>query len=138
MKRLGRHHAHTLQSGFSLIEVLCAFTILVVALGLLLEGFSQSVHATKRADQYTQAVLHAQSKLSELSHGTASQVGEHEGMISDHFQWRSSVTEYVWVPSVDRQLGVIAFTVSVEISWLDGARRRAVTLKTLMLTPASA
>uniref|UniRef100_UPI0035939C60 type IV pilus modification PilV family protein n=1 Tax=Thiocapsa sp. TaxID=2024551 RepID=UPI0035939C60 len=51
-----------LQSGFSLLEVLVAFAILAVSLGVLMQIFSQATRTTLLSSQYSRAASLAESK----------------------------------------------------------------------------
>jgi general secretion pathway protein I len=51
------------QNGFTLLEVLVAFVILAVALGLLLGMLSRGLGQVSRSGDETEATLHAQSLL---------------------------------------------------------------------------
>ena len=52
--------------GFSLLEVLVAFTILAMLLGALFQVFSGGLHAARAGDRYTRATVIAQSTLAAL------------------------------------------------------------------------
>jgi prepilin-type N-terminal cleavage/methylation domain-containing protein len=48
--------------GFSLLEVLVAFTILTMLLGALFQVFSNGLRAARAGDSYTRATVIAQSR----------------------------------------------------------------------------
>ena len=52
---------HHRQSGFSLLEVLVAFSILALALGVLLQSFSTGMRGVTQSGLYSRATLLAES-----------------------------------------------------------------------------
>lgn len=54
------------QRGYTLLEVIVAFALLALALGLLLGTLSGGVRQVRAADAATRASLHAQSLLAEM------------------------------------------------------------------------
>lgn len=118
--------------GFTLIEVLVAFTIMALALGVLLQTFATGLRNLGTAESYTTAALHARSKLAEIGPILPLEVGEQSGELADGFAWRASVEPYApavpeGVPGGPRLAG---FEVEVTVSWSGG---REVTLTTLRL-----
>ena len=107
-------------SGFSLIEVLVAFTILTVSVGALLVAFSGGVRNTVMTRDYTQAVIIAESRLAEtgITH-RLSQEEESEGSDGD-FSWKKVIRPLDKEPFGPWQL----YEVSVSVTWktLNGDR----------------
>ncbi len=79
-------------AGFTLIEVLVAFAVLVMILLPLSNGLSQSTIGGRRAQSIRALLLQAQSKLDEL--GTSDQVivGETAGQFDNGAAWRLAVS----------------------------------------------
>lgn len=107
--------------GFTLIEVLVAFTILAVALGVLLPAFSSGLSAQDRAETHGLAALKAHSKLAEVGNLVALRVGTTEGDYEDGTTWRVEITPYE-EPDLEAELPryLVAYTVMVEVSASDG------------------
>ncbi|MEQ1517986.1 MAG: prepilin-type N-terminal cleavage/methylation domain-containing protein [Usitatibacteraceae bacterium] len=82
------------EGGFSLLEILVAFTLLAVAMGVLMQIFSRGVNGATLADRYAKATMYAESKLAsvgvvgELKEGTAA------GKFDDDFSWSLAVRPY--------------------------------------------
>jgi len=134
-----RHSSHSRAGchGFSLIEVLVAFAILTLALGVLLPLFSNGLRSLSISEQYTRAALLADSRLAAIGRETPLQEGEEDGEFDQGFQWRTTVTPYELVgDSEDTSPLVQAFMATVEVYWQDGDKRRAVSLKSLRLGAA--
>lgn len=123
--------------GFSLLEVLVAFTILALVLTALFEVFSGGMRAARAGDSYTRAVAIAQSKLAELDADEALAEGEHRGEAEDPYSWRATVSPYSDAALPSDGLLMRPLAVSVEVSWSEGERIRSVELTTLTLVPSS-
>jgi general secretion pathway protein I len=54
------------ERGFTLLEVVIAFTLLAAVLAVVLRLFSEGASGTAKAERRTIALLHAESKLAEL------------------------------------------------------------------------
>lgn len=119
------------QRGFSLLEVLVAFAILSVSLGVLLQVFATGLRSTVLADEYSRAALHAESLLEALGRDSHLSEGVTQGRIDDRYSWRSTVSVYVDETLPD-DLPVIPYRVTVEVFW-DEPEPRFVVLETLRL-----
>ncbi len=80
--------------GFSLLEVLVAFAILAVMLGVLLQIFSLAVRTTYSAETREQALLLAESRLAELGAGRTLKAGSWSGHIDDRFSWQARIAPF--------------------------------------------
>lgn len=125
--------------GFTLLEILVAFTVMAVLLTVLLQVFSGGLRAAQLGEQYTRAVLLAQSRMALLeTEEEGLRLGELAGNFDDVYQWRTEVSAYSTdvYPQLE-ELGVPVYpvTATVEVSWQAGGRQRSVALKTLRLVP---
>jgi general secretion pathway protein I len=126
-------------SGFSLIEVLVAFVILALTLSVVMRIFSGGLRNVAHADDYSRAVLLAESRLAELS--VQPLEGEARGEFDKRFRWRSTVRP--WVDGAGASgaeappLPVRLMEIEVRVAWGDeGVSPREISLSTLQLTPA--
>jgi general secretion pathway protein I len=122
------------ERGFSLLEVVIAFTLLAATLAVVLRLFSEGASGVSRAERRTIAVLHAQSKLAEVV-ATANEPGEWSGAFADGYRWRA-----VLVPQREPRTGdarpplePLLVTVTVRAPGEDAAR--GVSLDTVHLVP---
>ncbi|OIN13867.1 type IV pilus modification PilV family protein [Oceanisphaera psychrotolerans] len=120
-----------IQRGFSLLEVLVAFTILTITLGVLLNIFSLAIRTTQSAQQQQKAMLLAESKLTELYAGTTLQPGREQGWFDDHYWWETRVEEFDTRELMDNQSLLLPYRLSVVVGW--GIHDRHYQLTTLRL-----
>ena len=123
--------------GFTLLEVLVAFVIAALALGVLFEGAAGSLRAVHDAQRYEQAVARAKSHLAVVGHGQALAPGAQQGDDGSGFHWATRIAvadtaqkpasrEVVRAPPVSLTL----YNVTVTEAWTDGGKTRQVTLRT--------
>ncbi len=74
--------------GFTLLEVLVAFTILAIALTALIQAFSQGLRASTVAEERATAVLVARSKLAEVGSSIPLEESEQSGGLESGLDWR--------------------------------------------------
>lgn len=83
------------QRGYTLLEVLVAFALLAIGLGLLLAILSGGVHAIANASDSTQATLYAESVLDTLGADQRLQPGRSTGIYENgRFRWTLDITPF--------------------------------------------
>jgi general secretion pathway protein I len=84
--------------GFSLLEVLVAFAILALSLTVLMQVFSTGLRNISVGEDYTRAVLLAESVLASVGVEQSLQEGEQTGAFDDRYgeeyRWRVAVSRY--------------------------------------------
>ena len=124
------------QQGFSLLEILIAFSILALSLGILLKIFSAGVNTAVVAEDYTAAVQIAESLMAKTGVETPLQPGQDSGLENEKYHWLVEVSPFVFNPeNVDATtIKAVLFKVKVIVSWGDdNANDRQVELTTLKL-----
>lgn len=123
------------QWGFSLLEVLVAFSILAISLGVLLNIFSSGVRMMTLADEYTRASQVAESMLAKVGIEIPVEEGVEQGIDGDGFRWTLSVYPYpLQLEELDvESLSMVPYRVEVRVEWGDGDPVRSVELTTLRL-----
>ena len=120
--------------GYSLIEVLVAFTILALALTVLFRIFSGGLRNVDASADYALAVLVAEGKLAEPGVSTPLQIDTADGVEADKFTWYRSITQYEPAAAkFDNPLGVRAYRIVVNVEWPGGRSTRRVALETIRL-----
>jgi general secretion pathway protein I len=133
------------QRGFSLLEILVAFTILALSLGLLMQIFSGSLRNTDITRDQAQAAVLARSLLAGMGQETTLAATDATGTFTEKFRWRVEVLPFVEAPrqgeneAVRTQKSLDLWQINVQVAW-DGDTNesaRTVTLSTLRVQPAS-
>ncbi len=131
------------QKGFSLLEILVAFTILALSLGVLLNIFSKGVYTAALSEEYTAAVQIAESLLAGVGVENELVEGEFYGANHDKFQWTITSFPYdIYTEhnvessrnsSFKKRPESIIFQVIVKVAWgdEDNGDQRFVELNTL-------
>ena len=117
--------------GFTLVEVLVAFTILALTLVVLLQLFGGGLRAVSASERHLMATMLARSVLAGLGAETPILAGEKADDIGDGYRWATRIAQSQTIASIKEgnQLHV-PYEVQVEISW-NG--RPVTTLTTLRL-----
>jgi general secretion pathway protein I len=130
------------QRGFTLLEVLVAFTLLALFFGALFQVFAAGLTLTRSGEAQSRAVLLAKSKLEEIGADQSIGPGSHSGAfdINDsdgpRYRWRAELARYS-----EDELGpadrgeLVPYRVALEVTWSADGGRRSVSLSSLVLRP---
>lgn len=138
MTNLTRLRLQVKQSGFSLLEILVAFSILALSLGVLFQSFSLGLRNARTSEEYTLAALLAQSQLALVGYELELKPGEVSGEFEQYprYRWTLTIQPYPlananpeWVDKVRQQL----LAVSLQVAWGDSYSPRTIQLDTLRL-----
>jgi general secretion pathway protein I len=124
------------QSGFSLLEVLVAFAILALSLGVLLQIFSKALIATSVSETYSRAVALAESKLNAVGSELPLEEGVQSGEPEDGMDWSVYVEPFALEGWLGENPPLQPYRVTAVVSWPGSARARRVSLRTLRLGEA--
>ena len=123
-------------AGFSLLEVVVAFAILALALGTLYQIFSSTARRAVLVQQYSHAVLLADSKLTEIGTADALRKGIDAGEFDQQYRWERRIEPYPpYDGATDRPSPLIPYRVTVEIHWGQSEGQRSIALTTVRLGP---
>lgn len=124
------------EAGFSLLEIIVAFSILSMSLAVLYQIFSSSAQRAALGREYGDAVLLAESKLTEIGANQQIQTGNLSGKFDNHMSWKSTVTPYKAPNAVgNNQPPVPPYKITVEVNWGAADRQRSFKLDSIRLVP---
>lgn len=129
-------------AGFTLLEVLVAFMIAALALGVMFDGVLGGMRAAATAARTQEAVALARSRLAEtlvaVSSGAITGVADQEGVDGQGYHWRVRVRLGPSVSMPQSQPApaggppggarALLFGVTVTVGWTDDGRNRQVRL----------
>ena len=124
------------QKGFSLLEILIAFSILAISLGILLKIFSAGINTAVVSEDYTAAVQIAESLMAKTGLESPLQAGEDSGTENEKYEWQVLVTPYLFNPDNLDEMTITTtlFKVKVIVNWdIEKTKRRQIELTTLKL-----
>ena len=124
------------QKGFSLLEILIAFSILAISLGILLKIFSAGINTAVVSEDYTAAVQIAESLMAKTGLESPLQAGENSGTENEKYEWQVLVTPYLFNPDNLDEMTITTtlFKVKVIVNWdIEKTKRRQIELTTLKL-----
>jgi general secretion pathway protein I len=129
------------QAGFSLLEVLVAFMILALVGTALFRLFGASLNNAGAADEYSRAVIYAESRLTLAGLDYPLRETVNQGNSQDgRYAWSAKVEPYVAPGTTDDQarlaqlLPMRLWRLSVTVSWPgEGGNQRSITLSTVRM-----
>lgn len=130
------------QRGFTLLEVLVAFTLLALLFAALFQVFAGGLAVTRTGETQSRAVLLAKSKLAEIGADQGIGPGTHFGAFDidatkgPRYRWRAELSRYSEDPLGRADRGeLVPYRVDLELIWDADRGERSVTLSSLVLRP---
>lgn len=117
--------------GFTLLEVLAAFLIVSMSLGIILRIQAQGFAATMLGGGYARAVVLAESMLARSGVESALQNGASSGETPDGYRWSVTVADFQVEDAGTPGSPLPLKEVTVEVTWGDPVKGRSVHLRTL-------
>ena len=123
------------RAGFALVEVLAALVLVLLTLGVVYQAYGTAFDTSARAERVTEALLAAESKLTELGAMRPLRAGASSGTLADGYSWRAVVSAYrEGLRSDPDAMPVRAFDIEVTVAW-GGRAHQSVTLGTIRVVP---
>lgn len=120
------------QSGFSLLEVLVAFSILALSLGVLMQTFSSAIRNARVSAAYSQAADLAESVLARVGIDLPLDQGG-QSDTEQGFRWTLEIAPYTIADLAAPAQGIAAYQVTAQVSWSDPTGTHSLALHTLRL-----
>lgn len=129
--------------GFSLLEVLVAFTLFAVAMGVLMQIFSRGVNGASIADHYAKATMYAESRLAAIGLEESVKEGTSSGKFDDDYAWQVTIKPYQdpapreqMAIDFEKQYFAQLYEIETKVTFsTDDRKERVVTLFTLQFAP---
>ncbi|MCI0653897.1 MAG: prepilin-type N-terminal cleavage/methylation domain-containing protein [Methylococcaceae bacterium] len=121
------------EAGITLLEILVAFSIMAVILGVLLQIFGKGLNLADTGERYSRAVLLAESLLATVGQIRKIEAGEESGEAEDLYEWSIDIQPYE-DPDLGPAIQTAQFplySVLVSVRW----ENRSVVLQTLRFGP---
>lgn len=122
------------QRGFTLIEVVVAFSLLAVGLGIMMQIAVDAMRQARDAAEFTEAALYAQSKLDALGVGERLREGGDSGRFGERYEWQLQVAPFEQADLAGQEPGtspVLLYRIDLEVSWERGRQTRQARFSTL-------
>jgi general secretion pathway protein I len=120
--------------GFSLLEVLVAFAILALSLGVLYQIFSSAAQRATLLQEYNRAVLLGETKLARIGVEEALVAGSRTGEFDERYRWTSLVEPVPTARRKDPQrVAMRPYRVTVKVDWGKRDQPRSVAFTTIRL-----
>ncbi len=111
--------------GFSLLEILVAFSIMAVSLGIILSVFSQGLNKVGLSEEYIIATQLAESLLAGAGVETDLQPGRQQGIELDRYRWTIDIDAIDEEGAPDQSIRLMR--VKVMVQWGSDGRRLVLT-----------
>lgn len=121
------------QQGFSLLEILVAFSILAMSLGVLFQIYSRGIQTTALASDYTNAVIIAQSQLAAIDELETLELTEEQGSTEQGIEWHLRISAYDGEDNSIFNERYELVNVEVEVNWQTLGKPRSFMLKSLRI-----
>lgn len=118
--------------GFTLLEVLVAFTICAISAGALLHALSRNLSGTAIVEEYAMAGRLARSLLARQGNDIAVSEGRTRGVFDDKYSWTRVVRPYTDV-TPENPVGLRPYWIELTVRWHSGTRTRSITVNNLRL-----
>ena len=126
---------YRIQHGFSLLEILVAFSILALSLGVLYQIFSQGSRSAILAEEYTRATIIAESRLASIGVLDHFRNNDDRGTEENKYHWSTSIQPYAETEPSRFTTGFHLYEVTTQVSWDSLGKQHVVELQTLKLLP---
>ena len=123
--------------GFTLLEVLVAFAIAALALGVMYRIYSKGTTSAILGKEYAAAVAIAESKLADIGVDVPLDTNDTSGTVNGKYEWQMTISDYK--PDNEKDSGfeppLRLKQIELIISWRSLGKQRSFTLHTIRPEP---
>lgn len=128
---------NNVQKGFSLLEILVAFSIFAINMGILFQIYSTGGQSIRLAHDYINAITIAQSQLSAIGIETPATIGTYTGR-EQQYQWHIFIEDAaVEEETASLEQRLVKRHIAIKVSWGSKNKPQSFKLTTLKLFPAT-
>ncbi len=117
--------------GFSLLEILVAFTITALSLGVILQIYAKGTTSAILGEEYAQAVAIAESKLAAVGRSESLDDTETSGTEDDKYHWTITIQDYQSDSDSDFISPISLKKIHLDLHWQTKGKQRSIQLHTL-------
>ncbi len=123
------------QQGFSLLEILVAFSILAISIGIILNIFSSGLRTAMLSEDYIHAIALSESLLARTGTEFALEPGTQSGDYDEKYSWEVNVEPFFieQLPEQEEAPQHQLYKIHVAVYWGAQNQQRAMELNTLRL-----
>ncbi|XSG83865.1 MAG: type IV pilus modification PilV family protein [Methylohalobius sp. ZOD2] len=125
------------EAGFSLLEIMVAFTLLALSLAVLMQAFGSGVGLLGDAGGVARAATLAQSQMARVGIEIPVEEGAYQGEWQAGYRWHLQIAPFYPLQPVPEHPRWQLYQVQVTISWTDADRTRTYRMTTLRVGPRS-
>jgi len=118
-------------SGFALIEILVAVSVLTISLVVIFQLFSGGLKSRQLSEKYARGVFHAREKMNEILLSPDLSEGEIQGEFDDAYEWQAVITRVVTDADEEKNLPVSLMSIWIRINWREGEKEKSFVIDTL-------
>ncbi len=124
-------------AGSSLLEVLVAFTIAAMTLGVLFQIYAKGTTSAMLGEEYAQAIIIAESRLAEFSIIEELNGAGGSGRENEKYDWVVSIEDYIEEEVAEFPSTWLLKQVKISVTWNSAGRSRSINLQTLKPVPTT-
>ncbi|HMK61845.1 MAG TPA: prepilin-type N-terminal cleavage/methylation domain-containing protein [Dissulfurispiraceae bacterium] len=120
------------RNGFTLLEILVAFSLISVVLVVIMQIFSAGMRSLSLSDSYVNASANAEAIMRNITENEDFPSVELSGTTRDGYRFNAAISKAF--EDRTRSLNVELYEVRLTVYWNDGVRERSMSVDTLKMT----
>ncbi|HMK56389.1 MAG TPA: type II secretion system protein [Dissulfurispiraceae bacterium] len=120
------------RQGFTLLEILVAFSLIGIVLVVVMQIFSAGMRSLSLSDSYVNASAHAEAIMRNITEDDDFPKVELSGTTQDGYRFNAAVSKAY--EDRTQSLNVELYEVRLTVYWNDGVRERSLSIDTLKMT----